>query len=274
MGNRRYTGFDGNAPGKRAGLERLVELTVDRSGGGVWNNGTWGARNSKGPPGATPRPSVHGTGRAADMSWRRVGDKGLGAYESALQVVEFWIANAELFLIEEIHDYFPPPHGRGWRCDRSAWRMYKKPTIGSAPGGDWFHVEIAPTHADDAAYYEQAFASLPDPFGGAPVADPGPPADPGRPPDPGYVAPVPPPGSPQLSVAFSGAARADVKALQEILISQGWADFSKADGRFGNRTMGAVKAMQTALGFTGNGVDGKYGPRTAGKLRDWLATRH
>lgn len=260
MGNRPYTGFDGNAPGQRAGLEKFIKLTVDHFGGGVWNNGTWGPRMAKNP--GVTKPSVHGTGRAADMSWRRVSDgKGFGAYESALQVVEFWTANAELFLIEEVHDYFPPPHGRGWRCDRSAWRTYKKPTIGSTPGGDWFHVEIAPTHADNPGYYEVAFASLLGP------------AAHGQHGDVGQSASVVPSGSPELSVAFSEVVRADVKALQEILVARGWADFTKADGRYGNRTMGAVKVMQTALGFSGKSVDGKYGPRTSSKLAGWLATQ-
>jgi peptidoglycan hydrolase-like protein with peptidoglycan-binding domain len=154
---RRYTGWDGNAKGKRAGLEKFVELTIKHFNNGVWNNGTWNVRNMN-TPGA-PRPSVHGTGRAADLSWRKNKTRGFGDYTAACSVVDFWVANAERFLIEEIHDYYPAPFGRGWRCDRSAWRVYTKNTIGS-PGGDWFHVEIAPTYADDAGFYEQAFASL------------------------------------------------------------------------------------------------------------------
>ena len=49
MANRPYTGFDGNAPGQRAGLERFVELTIDRFERGVWNNGTWGPRAARNP---------------------------------------------------------------------------------------------------------------------------------------------------------------------------------------------------------------------------------
>ena len=265
MAGRKYTGFDGNAPGQRAGLEKFVQLTVDHFGGHVWNNGTWGPRMARNP--GVNKPSVHGTGRAADMSWRRMNDScGCGDHQAALQVVDFWLANAELFLIEELHDYFPPPFGRGWRCDRSAWKVYSKPTIGSAPGGDWFHVEIAPAHADDPAYYEAAFAGL----GSVPQSVPA--AEPLVAAGSGLTAPVVPPGVPELSVVFSEIVRPDVQSLQEILIAQSWADFAVADGRFGNRTMNAVISMQSAVGLSGKSVDGKYGPRTASTLAAWLAT--
>ena len=240
-----------------------MQLTVDHFASGVWNNGTWGPRMARNP--GKPKPSVHGTGRAADISWRRTsGTTGFGGYESALQVVDFWIANSERFLIEEVHDYFPGPFGRGWRCDRAAWRTYTKQTIGSAPGGDWFHVEIAPVHADDPAFYESAFAGL----GSAPT---GPTAD-SLPVTGAQGASEVPPGSPELSVVFSEVVRQDVKALQAILIAHGWADFAVADGKFGNRTKNAVIAMQAAVGLSGKSVDGKYGPRTASALAEWLAT--
>lgn len=264
MVNRRYTGFDGNTPGQRAGLEKFVDLTVKRFDGGAWNNGTWGPRLMRNP--GPPKPSVHGTGRAADMSWRGDGRRGYGDYRKALQVAELWIANAELFMIEAIHDYYPEPWGRGWQCDRSAWLVYKEQKIGSAPGGDWFHLEIAPAHADDPAYYEQAFASLDGALAPAPIPGPAP-TTPAGVPQPGLVVPS---GDPELSLAYKDTAREDVKALQEILINRGWADFTKADGKYGNNTTNAVQKMQTAFGFSGQSLDGKYGPRTANKLTEWL----
>src|SRR4051812_33188513 len=101
MVGQQYTGFDGNAAGQRAGLERFVQLTMGHFGGGVWNNGTWGPRMARNP--GVEKPSVHGTGRAADMSWRRMSDtQGYGNYDTALSVVDFWLAHAELFLIEEL----------------------------------------------------------------------------------------------------------------------------------------------------------------------------
>jgi hypothetical protein len=226
---RKYTGWDANATGKRAGLEKFVELTIKHFNNGVWNNGTWSVRNMKndGPP----RPSVHGTGRAADLSWRANKGKGFGNYQTACQVVNFWVANAELFLIEEIHDYHLAPFGRGWRCDRSEWKVYTKNTIGS-PGGDWFHVEIAPTHADNPAYYEQAFVSL----GGAPA--------PASAPAGGLKFEYP--GTP-IQLGSKGDA---VKLVQAIVGA------TVVDGDFGRKTDALVRVWQTKQGLKSDGVVG------------------
>jgi len=218
---RKYTGWDANATGKRAGLEKFVELTIKHFNNGVWNVGTWSVRNMKndGPP----RPSVHGTGRAADLSWRANKGKGFGNYQTACQVVDFWVANAELFLIEEIHDYHLAPFGRGWRCDRSAWKVYTKNTIGS-PGGDWFHVEIAPQQADNPAYYEQAFAGL----SGAPKPS---------------SAPVAPSSAPTGATAYPGASLkvgSKGEAVKQVQVKVG----VLADGDFGQKTKAAVVAWQ------------------------------
>lgn len=238
---RKYTGFDGNASGKRAGLETFVKLTAERFGNGVWNNGTWVVRNMNNKN-AKARPSVHGTGRAADMSWRKSGSKGFGDYNTALQVADFWVANAELFLVEEIHDYFPGPHGRGWRCDRSAWRVYDKPTIGSAPGGDWFHVEVAPTHADDAQYYIDAFAQA---TGEAPKVS--------------APAPAPAPAKGGLTFDYPGevikrgSSNTAAVGLVQAVVG------AIPDGNFGPQTEAKVKRWQSARGLTADGI---IGPKT------------
>lgn len=146
------------------------------------------------------------------------------------------MANAELFLIEEIHDYFPAPFGRGWRCDKAVWTVYKKPSIGSAPGGDWFHVEIAPTHADNPAYYEQAFASL----GGAPAPAPAPaPALAG---DLKFEYP----GTP-VKLGSKGDA---VKLVQAVIGGV------KTDGDFGPKTDHRVKEWQMAHNIAADGIVG------------------
>ena len=237
---RKYTGWDANATGKRAGLEKFVELTVKHFNNGVWNVGTWSVRNMKndGPP----RPSVHGTGRAADLSWRANKGKGFGNYQTACQVVDFWVANAELFLIEEIHDYHLAPFGRGWRCDRSAWKVYTKNTIGS-PGGDWFHVEIAPTHADNPAYYEQAFASL----GGAPAP---------------VAAPAPAPAG-GMKFEYPGTpiklgSKGDAVKLVQAVVGE-----PVIDGDFGRKTDAVVRLWQAKQGLKSDGV---VGPATWAKM--------
>lgn len=88
-----------------------------------------------------------------------------------------------------------------------------------------------------------------------PVADktPAPPAAAGAVPEP------------ELKEGMEGEA---VAALQQILVANGWAGFTKADGKFGPKTTAAVMAMQGALGCR---ADGAYGPRTATALKNHLA---
>ena len=246
---RSYTGWDGNASGKRAGMEEFIRQTVAHFGNGVWNNGSWVVRNMNNKN-VKARPSVHGTGRAADMSWRKAGARGFGNYDTALQVVDFWVANAELFMIEEIHDYFPKPFGRGWRCDRSAWRVYDKPTIGSAPGGDWFHVEIAPAYADNADYYVQAFATATK---GAPAPKMAPaPATKGLDMSPSAGLVFAYPGKPLMKGSKGDA----VKLVQAVV-------GAKPDGDFG-----PVTAVRVSTWQMGNGLkpDGIVGPVTWDKM--------
>ena len=155
---RKYTGTsDGPAPGKRAGLEEFVKQVATLSGGALWNNGTWVVRNMRGKESL----SVHATGRAVDMSWRKLGNKGVAdGRGQARRTVNQLVANADLLQIECILDYFPDPHGRGWRCDRGTWQVYTKPTISGAPSGDWFHIEISPEMADSPQKVVDAFAKL------------------------------------------------------------------------------------------------------------------
>ena len=155
---RKYTGTsDGPAPGKRAGLEEFVKQVATLSGGALWNNGTWVVRNMRGKESL----SVHATGRAVDMSWRKLGNKGIAdGRGQARRTINQLVANADLLQIECILDYFPDPHGRGWRCDRGTWQVYTKPTISGAPSGDWYHIEISPEMADSPQKVVDAFAKL------------------------------------------------------------------------------------------------------------------
>lgn len=242
---RPYTGFDGVAKGKRAGLEEFVKQTSAYFNNGVWNNGTWVVRNMKN--GGAPKPSVHSTGRAADLSWRKNGSKGFGNYEAALQVVDFWIANSELFLIEEIHDYWLAPFGRGWRCDRMSWKVYTKNTIG--PRGDWWHVEIAGKHADDPQYYIDAFASL---KGGKPA--------PKKSTTPATSAKA---AAPNLAFAYPGhPVSKGHEHKEEVMLVQAVVG-AKPDGDFGPATERAVKSWQKANRLK---TDGIVGPTTWKKM--------
>jgi hypothetical protein len=156
--SRPYTGTKGGAAaGKRAGLEEFVRQITAMSDGALWNNGTWVVRNMRGKESL----SVHATGRAVDLSYRKLGNKGKpNGRKHAEGVMEFLVANWKPLHIECILDYFPQPHGRGWRCDRVAWQNYTSKTISGAPGGDWIHVEISPKFADNAEAYKRKFARL------------------------------------------------------------------------------------------------------------------
>lgn len=151
---RPYTGWDKDAAGRRTGLEELVDQ-LERYFG-VWNNGTWGVRSKRGKG----SPSVHGTGRAADLSWRAMKNKGSGNYQDAVRMMDFLVEYADELGVEAVFDYYPKPWGRGWKCDRNAWQVYGKAAFAGAPGGDWVHIEISNEHADDAEYYARVVPEL------------------------------------------------------------------------------------------------------------------
>jgi hypothetical protein len=155
---RPYTGTkDGAAKGKRAGLEQFVIEVAKLSDGALWNNGTYVNRNMRGKT----TLSVHATGRATDMSYRKMETKGKpNGRVKALETLDILLANWRYLHIECVLDYFPQPHGRGWRCDRAAWQDYKTKAITGAPGGDWLHIEIGPKFADDAAEYKTRFEHI------------------------------------------------------------------------------------------------------------------
>jgi hypothetical protein len=148
----KYTGTsDGISKGKRKGTEAFVKHVALLSKGNLWNNGTWMVRQIKGK---SQYLSVHSTGRAIDLSWR-----GKSRAE-ANKVIEMIVANADALGVEMVLDYFPKPHGRGYKCTRKGWFKYTKATLGGAPNGDWYHIEISPAFADDPKKVHQAFKAL------------------------------------------------------------------------------------------------------------------
>ncbi len=139
---RPYTGFDGVAAGEHPQLTAVIK-GITKHFDCLWLNGSFGVRNMKGKT----TPSVHSTGRAADISWRNMGDgkrgKPKGGRKQAQAAMDYLVKNADALGIEMIIDYFPAPYGRASKCDRNmAWKKYDKPTVSGAPNGDWFHVEV------------------------------------------------------------------------------------------------------------------------------------
>jgi hypothetical protein len=62
--------------------------------------------------------------------------------------------------VQIVIDYWPKPWGKSWRCDRQAWKTYETKTVSNAPGGDWWHIEIAPGMADNPEAVKAAFQAV------------------------------------------------------------------------------------------------------------------
>jgi hypothetical protein len=148
VGARDYIGnSDGPAAGKRAGTEEWVRQAAKYSNGALWNNGTYGQRDVRSKPGTL---SVHATGRAMDLSYRKMDTKGIKEGRAVSKVfIDKVLANANAFGVQMVIDYFSKPWGASWRCDRQAWKVYETKTVSGAPGGDWWHIELSPAFADN-----------------------------------------------------------------------------------------------------------------------------
>jgi len=156
VGARDYIGnADGPAAGPRAGMNEWIKQAIAASNGSLWNNGSWGQRDMRGKPGSL---SVHATGRAVDLSYRKSEKHPKAGRKEALVFIDKLVANANDLGLQCILDYIGP-HGRGWRCDRQAWETYTKETIHGVPG-DWFHIEITPQAADSVIWVKAAFLKV------------------------------------------------------------------------------------------------------------------
>ena len=248
--SRPYTGNkDGAARGKRPGLEGLVAAIQTASGGKLWNNGTYGVRDMRGKPG---RISVHATARAADIS-RRAFRGRPGCSRPELELVMDWlISNADAIGLEFLADYEPGPGGRGWKCDREAWKDWKRGEVSGAPGGDWIHIELSPATADSTDWIAGVMDSFPL---GADTPAPAPA------PAPSSSSSKPYPGT---STKLGSKATARVREIQQRLADLGAKNSAGTrpivvDGDFGRATDAAVRAFQSASGLT---VDGIVGPKS------------
>lgn len=156
--SRPYTGFDGIAPGIKGGLQQWIIEARRASNNALWNNGAYGVREMRGKKDM----SVHATGRAVDLSYRKRAHhpNNPSGRAATLDWLDRVILHANTLGLEMLIDYFPAPHGRAWRCDRQAWLNYKTKTVSGAPGGDWYHIEISPFMAQNASTVRKAWASV------------------------------------------------------------------------------------------------------------------
>ncbi len=156
-----------------AGTIEWVKQAELTSGGAVWNNGHYQMRNIRGSDTGGKRGIIsnHARGVAMDLSYRRIEARKLGVPNARIKALTWLntvLDNWELLGVQCVLDYFPEPHGRGWRVDRvdalppkahnvQAWVKYMKPTISGASGGDWFHIEITLGMANNPDRVRAAF---------------------------------------------------------------------------------------------------------------------
>ena len=162
---RKYTGnSDGVAKGVRPGIEELFRVASKRWGFtnlGMFNNRRMNNAKANADPCNPKYLSVHATGRAVDMGYRR--------RKKAVACWNFLIAHTKQLQIEEIHDYaFDPdgkgpkkPWGRGYRSSRgegnAGVRIFDEKNNAGTPGGRWLHVELSPFMADNPKAFRKAW---------------------------------------------------------------------------------------------------------------------
>lgn len=159
---RPYTGAkDGIAKRKRPGTEHFAALVQYLSGGKLWNNGTLAIRNARGKS----TLSIHATGRAVDLSFRRTARFPGATRTTVLIWLDFLVKNADELGVELIVDYSYQKGlggGRTWRCDRGTWQNAKPGAIagGGQAWADWIHVELCPFAADSVEWVQGVFEKL------------------------------------------------------------------------------------------------------------------
>lgn len=156
-------------------------------------------------------------------------------------MMDFLVENADVLDIQAVFDYYPKPWGRGWMCDRNAWRVYDRRAFHGSPGGDWVHVEIGLKFCHDPDYYEQKIAEL--------LGD----KKPARKPAAKKSAAPEYPGT----SLRKGSQGDDVKLVQGVV-------GATQDGDFGPKTEKSVKAWQAANAACCGPSDGIVGPKTWG----------
>jgi len=124
---------------ERQGTRVFANNMIYFTGGVLQLAGIYALRDKRGKPGDI---SIHSSWRAFDLTY----DGEANSRAQAMSMIDFVVENDWLGL-EYIADYATGRYGRGWRCDRQAWDVYRKRTI-EPVGMRLIHVEITPYAAD------------------------------------------------------------------------------------------------------------------------------
>jgi hypothetical protein len=166
---RKYTGTT-DAPGTKTAegceeLTRLLNKTWGFTFHGGFNNRRILSGSSKG------KWSVHATGRAIDIAY----PKTRYGRSQAVQVWEWLMQNTATLQIEGAHDYSfkkpndPLAYGRGYQCtrgegtDKGAVVEFDAKRNAGSFGGNWLHIELAPSLSDDKKALRDAWMSIEKP---------------------------------------------------------------------------------------------------------------
>jgi hypothetical protein len=97
--------------------------------------------------------SQHAAGLALDLQYS---DRAM-----CLGALEWLIANTDELGISLVNDYMYGKYGRTWICNRAAWKVHTKNTIGIR--GHWIHIELHRLFADNPAHLEMNWRKIPKP---------------------------------------------------------------------------------------------------------------
>lgn len=243
---RPYTGFDEIAAGKRKGTEAFAKAMQEASGRQIWQNGSWVVRKKRGAQATGLKGmSVHATGRAADMSRRNWSGRPGCSRQDMEKVLDWLVSVAEIVGLEYLADYEYGSGGRGWRCDRDEWRVYRPGVIKGGGWGDWLHLEISNDKADTTDWVAEAMKTFP-------LGNHTPPA----------------PKLDGWETCRQGDEGDNVKLAQQALADNGYKNSTGrkpivVDGMFGPNTDRRTRQFQTDANIV---VDGIFGPQTAGAI--------
>lgn len=140
------------------GMDEWIRQAVKNSNKSLWNNGSWVVRDVRGKPGVI---SNHARGLAVDLSYRWQAQKKLGRQDGrkvSLAYIVKLLENADDLGIQLVIDY---ALNRSWKCDRGTWQP------GKFESGDWYHIEIEPTIANNANLAKACWVKV---FGPSPTS--------------------------------------------------------------------------------------------------------